>query len=88
MEKTKEIIFGMVENMQLKRKKAVDKKTKAVYPKLQNDINKVKKDLDKLLLRIWHADYKNDYHSLSLEEAKSILTELQGEIDTILKENF
>lgn len=88
MEKTREQIADMVKNMRFERKKPVGKKTKAVYSELQNKLGSIKNDLSKLSLRLWHAEYKSDYHSLSLSEAEGILEEIQKDIDTILKENF
>lgn len=88
MEKTRKLIADMVKDMRFERKKKTDKKTKAMYQELQNKLGNTINDLNKLHLRLWHTDYKSDYHSLSLVETERILKQIREDIDTILEENF
>ena len=88
MDKTRDLIANMVSDMRFDRKKRVSKKTKAEYSALQNKLETTIKDLRKLHVRLWHADYKKDYHSLSLDEAECILKEIKKDIDSILEDDF
>ncbi|MDD5018782.1 MAG: hypothetical protein PHO15_11880 [Eubacteriales bacterium] len=87
-EKTKQLIADMVGDMCFDRKKPAARHEKAMYSILKNSLGDTINGLNKLHLRLWHAVYKGDYHSLSLGETESALKEARQRIDNILKENF
>ena len=84
MDETQNKIASMVSNLSFDRKARATKKEKAAYFELKDDLGKVKKKIDKLHLRLWHCEYKNDYHSLSLDEAKLILSEAAVDLNNII----
>ncbi len=84
MKETKEQIADIVKDINFKRRPRVSKQKKTEHSALKQDIDAVSCKLDLLRLRLWHAEYKSDYHSLTMEEATQILNEARHCIDDIL----
>ncbi|MGI5848847.1 MAG: hypothetical protein ACOX8Q_02060 [Christensenellales bacterium] len=81
-------IAGMVKNMRFDRKKRITKKERALYAGLEEKVEKIIIDLNKLHLRLWHAVYKKDYHSLNLVDAKQMLRQISQSISNIIDEDL
>lgn len=88
MDETRKQIANMIENMGFERKPRATKKEKEDYAALKDSVAVIKSDIDKLSLRLWHACYKNDYHSLSIDEAKQELQRIRESIDGITNKEF
>ena len=84
MEEVQKQIEHMVENMRFERKKRISKQEKATYEMLENSIDDIMRSINKLHLRLWHANHKKDYHSLSMDEISLVLQKMGQDIDTAL----
>ena len=84
MEEVQKQIEHMIENMRFERKKRISKQEKATYEMLENNINNIMRSINKLHLRLWHANHKKDYHSLSMDEISLVLQKASQDIDTAL----
>jgi hypothetical protein len=87
MDDIKDKIADMVKDMCFERKRPVTKQQKAAYTVLAARLAEIIADLNRLRLRLWHADEKRDYHSLSLYEAEDILKKARQDLDCLLNEN-
>ncbi len=87
MDEVKERIAKIVGGVNLEKKARATKKEKETFASLKDEMGAIKKDIDKLSLRLWHACYKNDYHSLSAGEARELLGQVRDKIDVILNKD-
>jgi uncharacterized membrane protein YgaE (UPF0421/DUF939 family) len=87
MDNTKKQIADILSQMQFERRSPVSKQTKAQFAAMEAGLSDALKELSKLRLRVWHAVSQRDYHSLSLDEAKQKLDEVQRQI-SILSQAF
>ena len=85
MKEKGELIEDIIKGMHLGRKTRVTKKQKEAFLELRDDVGAVNNKLNKLHLRLWHAGYKGDYHSLAVGEVSRILEEARLDIDSILE---
>lgn len=88
MEDTRKLIAEMTSGLDFERKPRVTKQEKEQYAALKGAVACVKKDIDKLNLRLWHACYKGDYRSLSMEQAKQELKRIRENIEEIENKEF
>lgn len=84
MDETKTLIADITQCMDFERKPRATKQEKEDYVALREAVADIKRDIDKLNLRLWHACYKNDYHSFLKEEAMRQLQRIRMDIDEIL----
>lgn len=84
MDEVKQRISEILDGVSLDRKARATKKEKEEFTKLSAQVAGLKKDIDKLSLRLWHACYKNDYHSLPPEAAREELRRIKHNIDTVI----
>jgi len=87
MDDIKKRISDIVRDMEFDRKPRVSKTQKEACFELSDDVGGVKKELDKLNLRLWHCVYKNDYHSLKPDEALDALKKIRSDLDGIIEKN-
>ena len=87
MDDIKKRISDIVRGMEFGRKPRLPKTQKEACFELSDDVGGVKKELDKLNLRLWHCVYKNDYHSLKLAEALDGLKKIKSDLDVIIEKN-
>lgn len=85
MDDVKERIAQILSGVSLDRKTRATKEEKEAFLKLSGQVDGLRKDIDKLNLRLWHACYKNDYHSLSLDAAREELINIKAKIDDVLE---
>ncbi len=85
MENTREQIADMLSDMQFERRPAVSRQKKAHYAAMEAGVAEVLKELNRLHLRLWHAASQRDYHSLSLDEARTMLDEVRCRLDVLSK---
>lgn len=78
MDNTIEKITGIVKDMNFERRKPVSQDTKKQTQQLLCSLKDARNGLDKLHLKLWYAVENNDYHSVSLTDAKQ-------ELDNIIK---
>lgn len=83
MDEMRKRIADMTRGMDFERKPRATKKEKEDYAALENSVAGIKKDIDKLGLRLWHARHKGDYRSFSIEEANKELQRISRVIDSI-----
>lgn len=84
MDETKKRIAEVVDGVALTRRPRASKSEKEAFADMSREVSAVKSALDKLCLRLWHACNKNDYHSLSLEEAKAELSTITESLNEII----
>lgn len=88
MDEIKKRIADMTGGMDFERKPRATKKDKEDYSELKDSVAGIKRDIDKISLRLWHACSKGDYRSLSIEEAKMELLRITESIDEITNKEF
>lgn len=88
MDDTQKKIAQMVESMRFERNAAVPHETKIMTAALLQKLEQPVADMNKLRLRLWHAAEKNDYRSLTLDNAKSELERIHAQIGAIIKSSF
>lgn len=54
----------IVENMQFDRRQPVPRREREAYDVLQEKINSIRKDLNRVHLSLWYASWHKDYNSL------------------------
>lgn len=84
MDEIKKRIADMTSGLDFERKSRATKKEKEDYAELKDSVTGIKRDIDKLSLRLWHACSKGDYHSLSIDEAKQALQQVKNTIEDII----
>ncbi len=87
MDEIRKQITDMTAGMDFERKPRASKQEKEDYAALENMAAVIKKDIDKLCLRLWHACNKGDYRSLSIDEAKKELLRIKETIDGLITKN-
>jgi hypothetical protein len=88
MDETKKRIADMTCGMDFEKKPRASKKEKEEYAALESSTAGIKKDIDKLSLRLWHACNKGDYRSLPLDEAKKELLRVKDAIEEIISKEY
>ncbi len=83
MDDVREQIADMIRGMDLEKKPRAAKKEKEEYAALENRVAGIKRDIDKLSLRLWHACQKGDYRSLTIDQAKQELQRIGHTIESI-----
>lgn len=76
-------IADIVADMRFERRKPVSRSEKADYKALKSEISSVLLDLERLHLRLWHANKQHDYRSLSLAQAKESIAQLAERLDVL-----
>jgi hypothetical protein len=84
MDNIKQKISYILGEMDFERKSRVTKKEKEMFSLLSDKVFKVKKETDKLNLRLWHCTNKGDYHSFSISDAKAQLEKIYENIGAII----
>jgi len=87
MENEKAKIAEMVKNMPLKRRKPVPEETKTRLDALKQRLLQPIADLNKLHLKLWHAQKHNDYKHIDMDDLRSRLAAVRDEIDAIISES-
>ena len=82
---TKDRIADMLSDMPFERRTPVSRQKKAQYAATEAGVADALKDLNKLHLRLWHAVSQRDYHSLSLDEARQTLCELERQLNILVR---
>jgi hypothetical protein len=70
-------IEDILAGMQFERRLPPSKQIKAEYAALEADVGGILRDLSRLHLRLWHAVFQRDYHSLSPQEARLALEDIR-----------
>ena len=78
-------IAGFVSDMDFKRSRPVSADIKNQFSDMSGELSELRKRLNKLCLRLWHAEEKNDYRSLTQEKAREELALIRDSIDRLLK---
>lgn len=84
MDNSKEKITDILSGMQFERRPPVSRQKKAQYAALEAGVGEALKELNRLHLRLWHAVSKRDYHSLSLDEARQTLCEVERQLNILV----
>jgi len=79
MDRIKDILAGM----QFERRRPVTQHCRTVYAAMQKEVGAALKTLNRLHLRLWHAQQRRDYHVLSLKEARDTLKEVCSRLDML-----
>lgn len=88
MDEIRKRIVDMTRGMDFERKPRATKKEKEDYAELKDLVAGIKRDIDKLSLRLWHACSKGDYRSLSIDEAKRGLQQVKIIIEDIISKEY
>lgn len=80
MDNTRAQIENITGAMRFERKTPVSKEQKAEYDALERGVSDAYKELSRLRLQLWHAVSHKDYHSLSLDEARRMLSDIQDRL--------
>lgn len=70
MDNANDKIAGIVKGMSFERRKPVSQDTKNQTQQLLCSLKEARNRLDKLHLKLWYAVENNNYHSVSLADAK------------------
>lgn len=82
---TEQKIAQLLSELQFERRRPVTLTQRQQYAALQKEVDEVRRSLDALHLRLWHAQQRRDYHSLSLEEARGILAKAAERLGALSK---
>ena len=85
MNETRKQIADIIADIDLDRKIRITRQQKAAFEELKDVVGGIYNKLAKLNLRLWHMEYKCDYHSLTLGEAAAILNDIRLNIETVLE---
>ena len=80
---TEQKIAQLLSELQFERRRPVTRVQRQEYAALQKEVDEVRRCLNALHLRLWHAQQRRDYHSLSLEEARGILANAAERLSTL-----